>query len=72
MKSWIINNLWIKIISLLLAIITWIYVNGELDKEKRIARKFYKSSLVRPVKEDIPPQQIRKKSMNRGYIMEKK
>ncbi len=47
MKSWIVNNFWIKIISLILAIIAWFYVNGELDKEKRISRKFYNSSLYK-------------------------
>ena len=32
MKRFIINNLTLKIIALGLAIITWIYVNGELVK----------------------------------------
>ena len=32
MKNWIIHNLGLKLIALGLAIITWIYVNGELLK----------------------------------------
>ena len=47
MKRWIVNNFSIKIISLILAIIAWFYVNGELDKEKRISSKFYNSSLYK-------------------------
>ncbi len=69
MKNWIVNNFWIKILSLLLAIVTWSYVNGELYKESRLSRKYYKS----PIKEQAekkPPAE--KKPMNRGYITEKK
>jgi YbbR domain-containing protein len=44
MKHWIINNFWIKVISLILAVITWFYVRGELNKEKRISSKFYHSA----------------------------
>ncbi len=47
MKNWIVNNFWIKVISLILAVITWFYVNGELEKEKRLSRKFYQSSLYK-------------------------
>lgn len=69
MKNWVVNNFWIKIISLILAIITWFYVNGELDKEKRISNKLYQSYLSeRPRKQPTTKQ----KQMNRGYIMEKK
>jgi hypothetical protein len=32
MKNWLLHNFWLKIISLLLAIITWYYVKGELLK----------------------------------------
>jgi YbbR domain-containing protein len=32
MKRWITHNIALKIIALGLAIITWIYVNGELIK----------------------------------------
>lgn len=32
MKEWITHNFWLKMISLGLAILTWIYVNGELAK----------------------------------------
>lgn len=32
MKSWLTNNFGLKLIALALAIITWIYVNGELLK----------------------------------------
>ena len=31
MKNFLTYNLWFKIISLLLAIVTWLYVNGELS-----------------------------------------
>lgn len=41
-----INNFWIKIVSLILAIITWFYVNEELVKEKKMAKQLYKSSVV--------------------------
>jgi len=47
MKNWIVNNFWIKVISLILAVITWFYVNGELEKEKRLSRKFYQSTLYK-------------------------
>ncbi len=47
MKNWIVNNFWIKAISLMLAVITWFYVNGELEKEKRLSRKFYNSELYK-------------------------
>ncbi len=33
MKSIFFKNLLLKIISLMLAIITWIYINGELSKK---------------------------------------
>lgn len=32
MKKWFTQNLWLKLIALGLAIITWIYVNGELAR----------------------------------------
>jgi len=46
MNNWIVNNFWIKIVSLILAIITWFYVNEELIKEKKMAKQLYKSSIV--------------------------
>lgn len=30
MNEWITRNFFLKLISLILAIVTWIYVNGEL------------------------------------------
>ena len=33
MKTWFTHNLALKIIALGLAIVTWIYVNGELKKQ---------------------------------------
>lgn len=30
MKNWVTHNFWLKVIALGLAIITWIYVKGEL------------------------------------------
>lgn len=41
MKSWLVNNFWIKIVSLMLAVITWFYVKVELTKEKQISSRFY-------------------------------
>lgn len=32
MQKWLINNLWLKVVSLILAIITWFYIYGELTK----------------------------------------
>lgn len=32
MKKWLTNNLGLKLIALGLAVITWIYVNGEMLK----------------------------------------
>lgn len=32
MQKWLINNLWLKLISLILAIVTWLYISGELIK----------------------------------------
>lgn len=32
MKSWLLKNFWLKSISLVLAIITWLYVVGELSR----------------------------------------
>ena len=68
MKNWIVNNFWIKIISLLLAVVTWFYVNGELYKD-RLSREFYESSLREHAEKEPPAEQ---KQMNRGYITEKK
>ena len=50
MNKWIVNNFWIKIVSLVLAIITWFYVNEELIKEKKMAKQLYKSSVVTQIK----------------------
>ena len=47
MKNWIVNNFWIKAISLILAVIMWFYINGELEKEKRLSRKYYQSALYK-------------------------
>lgn len=69
MKNWITNNFWIKVGSLILAIITWFYVNGELSKERIIPSKFYKSSYMEHLKRQPT---LEKKQMNRGYIVEKK
>jgi|GEM_PF-771876 len=43
-KIWLFHNLWIKIISLGLAIVTWFYVNNELAKQSGINDRPYKSS----------------------------
>lgn len=49
MSNWIINNFWIKIVSLILAVITWFYVNEELIKEKNMTKQLYKSSVVNQI-----------------------
>jgi len=49
MNNWFFNNFWIKITSLILAVITWFYVNEELVKEKQMTRQLYKSSVVKQV-----------------------
>lgn len=46
MNNWLINNFWIKVISLILAVITWFYVNEELVKEKNMSKQLYKSSSI--------------------------
>lgn len=69
MKNWIVNNFWIKVVSLVLAVIAWFYVNGELDKERRLSsREFYQSHSFKHSKNQPAAE---KTKMNRGYIMEK-
>ncbi len=46
MSGWFLNNFWIKVVSLILALITWFYVNEELTKEKQMAKQLYKSSII--------------------------
>ena len=46
MKNWILNNFLMKILSLLLAVMTWFYVNEELNREKKFSTTLYKSSFV--------------------------
>jgi len=50
MNNWITNNFWIKILSLVLAIVTWFYVNEELIKEKNMTKQLYKSSIVNQIR----------------------
>jgi len=68
MSSWLTNNFWIKIVSLILAVITWFYVNEELIKEKQISKQLYKSSTVTRIQNPSSG----KKPMNRGFVTEKK
>ena len=35
-KNILLNNFWLKLISLAMAIITWLYVNGELTQGIKI------------------------------------
>ena len=74
MKDWVVNNFWIKVISLALAIITWFYVNGELEKENRLASKFYGSELYKSYLDENSQEQPapKKKTKNKGYITENK
>ena len=65
MKNWIVNNFWIKVVSLILAMVTWFYVNGELLKQNRLRDKFYKPPTIEPAQEKPAVG-------NRGYITEKK
>ncbi|MFA5389415.1 MAG: hypothetical protein WC312_06685 [Candidatus Omnitrophota bacterium] len=46
MNNWLLNNFWIKVTSLILAVITWFYVNEELIREKEMAKQLYKSSFM--------------------------
>ncbi|MBL7091960.1 MAG: hypothetical protein ISS24_00975 [Candidatus Omnitrophica bacterium] len=32
MHKWLFNNFWLKVISLILAAVTWFYISGELRK----------------------------------------
>lgn len=32
MKLWLFGNFWLKVISLVLAVLTWLYVKGEIAK----------------------------------------
>lgn len=34
MKTWIVNNFWLKLVSLILAIVTWFYISEELNKRQ--------------------------------------
>nr|MBU1328235.1 hypothetical protein [Candidatus Omnitrophota bacterium] len=49
MNNWMTNNFWIKIVSLVLAVITWFYVNEELIKEKNMVKQLYKTSTIRQI-----------------------
>jgi YbbR domain-containing protein len=49
MNNLFLNNFWIKIVSLVLAVITWFYVNEELIKEKQMERQLYKSSIMNQI-----------------------
>ena len=49
MNNWFFNNFWIKITSLILAVITWFYVNEEIVKEKQMTKQLYKSSIMNRV-----------------------
>ncbi len=33
--NFIFNNFWLKVISLILAVVVWLYVNGEINKVLR-------------------------------------
>ena len=56
MKNWVVNNLWMKLAALILAVITWFYVNGELNKIKRASGDFYKSSYTGHTKDQSIPE----------------
>ena len=49
MNNWFFNNFWIKIVSLILAVITWFYVNEEIVKEKHMTNQLYESSVINRV-----------------------
>jgi len=50
MNNWLLNNFWIKIASLILAVITWFYVNEEIIKEKHMTKQLYKSSITNQIR----------------------
>jgi len=56
MKNWIVNNLWIKLAALILAVIAWFYVNSELSKIKRASEDFYKSSYTGHTRDQSVPE----------------
>jgi len=64
MKNWITNNFWIKITSLILAVIAWFYVNGEVRKEKDLTRRFYNSSRMEHTRKH---PLLEKMDMNKDY-----
>ena len=70
MKNWIVNNFWIKIVSLILAVVTWVYINGELTKERPPSRNFFRS-----IREEKPAKItspfLEEKDINKGYVVEK-
>ncbi len=73
MKNWIVNNFWIKVVSLVLAMITWFIVNGELDKERHFSKRFYSSALYKSyLAEDSQKPSQEKTKMNKGYVTENK
>jgi YbbR domain-containing protein len=69
MKDWIFNNFWIKILSLLLAVMTWLYVNGELTKQKRTRDVLYKPPTIEET-DDQPS--LQPKQINKNYLREKR
>lgn len=69
MVKWLINNFWIKVISLALAIITWFYVKEELTKERQLTKQFYKSSIINQATRPFFGKE--KKPANKGYLMNK-
>lgn len=65
MKSWIVNNFWMKMVSLALAVLTWFYVNSELNKQEVIRSKFYKPPNIEQIENQT--------SLNKQiYMTEKK
>jgi len=47
MKRWVLNNIWLKLFSLVLAVFLWFYINSEISKV--IIQKTYEDIPVRLV-----------------------
>ncbi|MBU4312749.1 MAG: hypothetical protein KJ706_08545 [Candidatus Omnitrophica bacterium] len=65
MKNWIVNNFWMKVFSLALAVLTWFYVNGELGKQGILQDNFYKPPTFDHTEDNLS-------AGNKGYVVEKK
>jgi YbbR domain-containing protein len=54
MKKWLLNNIALKITAILLAIITWVYVRGEIRSQEEIESRIFPALEVK-VLGSVPP-----------------